>query len=71
MIYNINFPHFNQAHSQVFITLFRNVSNAAEIKGRIVAASIAEGESGERQRETVNFAFLDARLVSKANVTLS
>ena len=65
MIDEINFPNFKQAHSKAFIGLCRNVLNAAEVKTRIVSASTNEGETGEREREIVNFAFIDARLVSK------
>ncbi|KDR74363.1 hypothetical protein GALMADRAFT_250235 [Galerina marginata CBS 339.88] len=57
------FPHFSE-HSQVYIALFRNVSNAAALKSRIVAAATAEGEFGKKEREAVNFAFIDARLIT-------
>jgi len=57
------FPHLYSKHSQVYLSLFRKVSNAADLKARIIAASIADGENGEKERERVNFAFIDARLV--------
>lgn len=60
---SLHFPHFEPKHSQVHIALFRGVSNAAALKSRLVAAATAEGDYGEKEREAVNFAFVDARLV--------
>jgi len=60
---SLNFPHFDPKHSQVHIALFRDVTNAASLKSRIVAAATAKGEHGDKEREAVNFAFIDARLV--------
>jgi EKC/KEOPS complex subunit CGI121/TPRKB len=57
------FSHFTPNHSQAYIALFRNVSNASDIKTRIISAAAAEGDAGEKEREAVNFAFIDARLV--------
>ena len=62
---SLQFPHFQSKHSQVHIALFRDVSNAAALKSRIVAAATAEGDYGENEREAVNFAFVDARLVRR------
>jgi len=56
------FSHFTPNHSQAYIALFRNVSNASDIKTRIISAAAA-GDAGEKEREAVNFAFIDARLV--------
>ncbi|KAF8905834.1 kinase binding protein CGI-121-domain-containing protein [Gymnopilus junonius] len=36
----------------------------APSKARIIAASTAEGDFGEKEREAVNFAFVDARLIT-------
>ncbi|PPQ73107.1 hypothetical protein CVT26_014728 [Gymnopilus dilepis] len=58
------YPQFDSRHSQVHIALFRNVSNAAAVKARIIAASTAEGEFGEKEREAVNFAFVEARMIT-------
>ena len=57
------FSHFTSNHSQAYIALFRNVSNASDIKTRIISAAAAQGDAGEKEREAVNFAFIDARLV--------
>jgi len=63
LMYTINFQCFKPSRSRVHVALFRNVSNSANIKNRIIAASTAEGDEGEKEREAVNFAFIDARLV--------
>jgi EKC/KEOPS complex subunit CGI121/TPRKB len=53
------YPHFSTVH----LALFVNVTNAAKLKARIVRASTLEGTEGQVEREAVNFAFVDARLV--------
>lgn len=54
------YPHFS---STAHLALFVNVTNAAKLKARIVRASTLEGTEGQIEREAVNFAFVDARLV--------
>jgi EKC/KEOPS complex subunit CGI121/TPRKB len=54
------YPHFS---STVNVALFINVTNAAKLKARIICASTLEGTEGQVEREAVNFAFVDARLV--------
>ena len=56
------FPHFN---STAHVTLFKHVTNAANLRSRIVRASTLEGIEGDMEREAVNFAFVDARLVRR------
>ncbi|CAA7269210.1 unnamed protein product [Cyclocybe aegerita] len=56
-----DFPHLK---TKAYLMLFSKVTNAAALKSRIVAASTAEGEVGEQEREAVNFAFIDARLIT-------
>lgn len=60
---SLHYPQFDAQQSQVSIALFRNVANAGAAKARIIAAATAEGEAGDAEREAVNFAFIDARLV--------
>ncbi|KAI4522406.1 CGI-121-domain-containing protein [Schizophyllum commune Loenen D] len=50
--------------SVCYTALYTNVTNSAEIRKRIVAAATAEDEAGDREREAVDFAFIDARLVT-------
>ncbi|KAH9956799.1 CGI-121-domain-containing protein [Russula dissimulans] len=55
------YPHFS---STVHVALFKHVRNAAKLKARIVRASTLEGIEGDMEREAVNFAFVDARVVT-------
>lgn len=54
------YPHFS---STVHVALFVRVTNATKLRARIIRASTLEGIEGEVEREAVNFAFVDARLV--------
>jgi len=54
------YPHFS---SSVHVALFKHVRNTAKLKARIVRASTLEGIEGDMEREAVNFAFVDARVV--------
>ncbi|KAF5367475.1 hypothetical protein D9758_003700 [Tetrapyrgos nigripes] len=49
-----------------YAALFSPVANPAEIKKRIIDASKIEGEDGDKERDAVNFAFIDASLVCPA-----
>ncbi|KAH9995180.1 CGI-121-domain-containing protein [Russula compacta] len=55
------YPHFS---STVHVALFKSITNATELRARIVRASTLEGIEGEVEREDVNFAFINARLVT-------
>jgi len=57
---SFDYPQFS---STVHVALFNHVANAAKLKARIVRASTLEGTEGQVEREAVNFAFVDARLV--------
>lgn len=57
--------------SSVHIALFTDVTNAAELRTRIVQAATQAGEEGERARDAVSFAFVDARLVSNSFICTS
>ena len=57
------YKHFPDRISNVFIALFSSVKNAAELRTRIVKAATMEGREGDAEREAVNFAFIDAKLV--------
>ncbi|KAF5388147.1 hypothetical protein D9615_000010 [Tricholomella constricta] len=58
------FPQFSTDRSVVHTALYTNISNAAALRKRIIEAAVAEGEAGERERDAVNFAFIDARLIT-------
>jgi EKC/KEOPS complex subunit CGI121/TPRKB len=48
---------------QVHICLFTAVQNAATLQSRLKTAATATGAQGEVERETMNFAFVNAALV--------
>lgn len=48
----------------IHIASFESVTNAAAIRKRLVEAARMEGEEGEAARAAVDFAFVDADLVS-------
>lgn len=58
-----SFAQFPPGRSIVGAALYTEVTNAAAIRRRIIEAAVAQGEEGELEREAVNFAFIDARLV--------
>jgi EKC/KEOPS complex subunit CGI121/TPRKB len=58
------YPHFG---ATVHVALFKHVVNAARLRARIVRASTLEGKEGDVEREAVNFAFVDARLVRRTD----
>lgn len=63
-----SFPQFSPDRSTVHVALFTDVTNSTSLRKRIVDAAAAQGEAGEREREAVNFGFIDARLVGHAAV---
>ncbi|KAJ6508625.1 kinase binding protein CGI-121-domain-containing protein [Mycena sanguinolenta] len=56
--------HFPPHLSCVHTTLYTNVSDSDSLRKRLVAASTAEGPAGERERDAVNFSFIEARLIT-------
>jgi len=58
------FPHLAPSRATTHVALFLNVKNASYLRKRIVSAVTMGGEIGETEREQVNYAFIDARLVS-------
>ncbi|KAI0922299.1 hypothetical protein AcW2_007031 [Taiwanofungus camphoratus] len=58
-----HYSHFPAEVACVYITLFTNVSNASQLRSRIIRASLMQGDEGDLEREAVNFAFIDARLI--------
>lgn len=53
-------PHLSVVH----LALYKNITNSGQIRTRIIHAATAEGDQGDQERAAVNFAFIDARLVS-------
>jgi EKC/KEOPS complex subunit CGI121/TPRKB len=56
-----DYPHFCL---QAAVCLLTDVKNGPEIRKKIVQAATCQGEEGNALRDAVNFAFIDARLVS-------
>ncbi|KAF7320821.1 hypothetical protein HMN09_00168600 [Mycena chlorophos] len=63
-------PHLPPELSQIHIALYTGVApaDAAALKRRLISAATAEGVEGEREREAVNFAFVDARLITSTRL---
>jgi EKC/KEOPS complex subunit CGI121/TPRKB len=66
MIARVHYSHLPTDFSVVHVGLIKGVTNAVELRSRIVAAAAMEGPEGDAAREAVNFAFIDARLVCTA-----
>ncbi|TFK28609.1 CGI-121-domain-containing protein [Coprinopsis marcescibilis] len=58
------FPHFPAPKSLAQFALFRKVENAAQLRKRIIGAAALAGAKGEEERDAVNFAFIDAKLIT-------
>ena len=58
------YPHLPSEVSTVHLALYSNVSNAPELRRRLVTAATLAGEDGEQEREAVNYTFVDAKLVN-------
>lgn len=54
----------------IFAAKFNNVKNAGAIRARIVKAATMDGADGDEERDAVNFAFINAKLVSRRRVAL-
>jgi len=50
--------------STVHIALYTAVMNASLLRARITKAATSQGIEGDRERDAVNFAFVDARLIT-------
>ena len=62
---SFSFPSLPSNHSVVHATLYTNVQNAIALRRRIIEAATMNGEEGVREREAVNFAFVNAGLVGQ------
>ncbi|KAK0226974.1 kinase binding protein CGI-121-domain-containing protein [Armillaria nabsnona] len=60
---SFTFDHLH--HNQVaHVALYSPINNASDIRKRIVAAARADGHEGEKERDEMNFAFVDATLIT-------
>ncbi|CAL1709317.1 unnamed protein product [Somion occarium] len=60
---SFHYSQFSQEYSNVHIALFTNVTNATELRNRLVQASTMSGPEGDAERQAVDFAFIDATLI--------
>ena len=60
MLESYQYPQFA---ASIYIALYSTVWNAAQLRSRIIKAATAVGEEGDQEREAVNFAFVDAKMV--------
>jgi hypothetical protein len=65
-----SFPFLPPNYSAAHVALFTNIKNAIHLRKRIIEAAAMNGEEGDREREAVNFAFIDASLVGQPLVYL-
>ncbi|KAJ6620735.1 kinase binding protein CGI-121-domain-containing protein [Mycena sp. CBHHK59/15] len=57
-------PQFSPYLSCVHVALYTDVSSPDLLRKRLITASAAEGIDGEREREAINFSFVEARLIT-------
>lgn len=62
-------PQFPDHLSVVHVALYTAVTNASLLRARIIKAATTHGAEGDRERDAVNFAFVNARLVSPSALT--
>ncbi|KIM79467.1 hypothetical protein PILCRDRAFT_823362 [Piloderma croceum F 1598] len=56
--------HFPAQLSLVHVALYMAVTNAPSLRARIIKAATTQGVEGDHERSAVNFAFVDARLIT-------
>ncbi|KAK7048125.1 kinase binding protein CGI-121-domain-containing protein [Favolaschia claudopus] len=61
-MHSYQLPDFPSDVSCVHAALYTDVTDSDSLRKRLIAASTAEGSDGERERDAVNFAFIEARL---------
>lgn len=57
--------HLPPSYRRLSIAYFDNVENAAEIKKELVRSAQLEGPEGEEARRRMDFAFVEADVVSQ------
>lgn len=63
-------PNLPPPLSTIQIAYFVNVQNASDIRSRLVKAATTEGAEGDRLRDEVDYAFIDASMVRPQVVSL-
>lgn len=65
------FPHAADPLQEVHLALFRHISHGGELRQRLIQAASMQGAEGDTEREDVNFAFIDAALISSKEQILT
>ncbi|TFK45467.1 CGI-121-domain-containing protein [Heliocybe sulcata] len=60
----VSYPHLPAELSRAYIALYTSVTNAGALRKRIINAASMQGREGEDEREAVNYAFVDPRLIT-------
>jgi hypothetical protein len=55
--------HYPECNLTAHVALYTSVTNGATLRQRIVSAATAVGPEGDVERDALNFAFINARLV--------
>ncbi|KAI6039258.1 kinase binding protein CGI-121-domain-containing protein [Pisolithus marmoratus] len=58
--------HYPQFNAVVYAAKFNDVKNAEALRSRIVKAASLDGAEGESERDAVNFAFIEAKLITSS-----
>ena len=61
--YALPTPAYPPELSEISLALFTDLQEASLLRERLVKASTMEGNEGITERSTLNFAFLDAKIV--------
>ncbi|KIM62255.1 hypothetical protein SCLCIDRAFT_840512 [Scleroderma citrinum Foug A] len=56
--------HYSQFNAVVYVAKFKEVKNADAVRTRIVKAATVVGSDGDAERDAVNFAFIEAKLIT-------
>lgn len=56
-------PYMPTELSQIHVRLFKNVSNAKDLRAGLIAAATMEGEAGDLERDKYDYCFVEAKTV--------
>ncbi|KZT21228.1 CGI-121-domain-containing protein [Neolentinus lepideus HHB14362 ss-1] len=62
----ISYPYFPAHLSRAYIALYTSVTDAGSLRSRIINAATLASPEGDQERELLNFAFVDPRLITSA-----
>ncbi len=56
---------FPPATSAIHLALFNNITNAAELRTKLITAATTEGAKGDKLKKEVDFSLIDGSMVSR------